>query len=325
MRWWLVFCGSVFASTASAQSAADLLQRGLDARTAGRDDEAARLFEAAHAIDGSPRALAQWALAEQALGRWVSAEARLVGALATGDPWVESHRTVLATALETIRDHLATLELTCAVDGAEVYADGVLAGTTPLDEPIRVRAGTTVVELRAPGHFAVRRPLEFEPRSVRREHVVLVPRSEESASEESSRETQSSAPQARPARTVERQTIVIEDDPVLQQALGWIGVGIGGASVAGAIPAWIIRDVALDTWNDDAQCNREPGPSRDDECPDEGDRWRTAETWSVIGFAAGAASIAAGVVLLLFLPSNDAEVALECVPFAPGASCSVRF
>jgi hypothetical protein len=323
--WWVVFCGSVFASAVSAQSAADLLQQGLDARTAGRDDEAARLFEAAHAVDGSPRALAQWALAEQALGRWVSAEARLVAALATEDPWIQAHRAVLGTALETIRDHLATLELTCDVDGVEVFADGVLAGTTPLDEPIRVRTGTTVVELRAPGYFAVRRPLEFEPRSIRREHVVLVAMSEGPPAEESARETEESAPEPRPVNTIERQTIVMHDDPVLQQALAWIGIGIGGASVAGAIPAWIIREVALDTWNDDAICNREAGPSRDDECPAEGDRWRVAETWSVIGFAAGAASIAAGVVLLLFLPSNDADVALECVPFAPGATCSVRF
>jgi len=58
------------------------ISRGVALRRQGRDASALEVFQSAWRSSRAPRALAQVALAEQALGRWVAAEAHLVEALA---------------------------------------------------------------------------------------------------------------------------------------------------------------------------------------------------------------------------------------------------
>src|SRR5262245_14916190 len=80
-----------FVSPIAAQDAGDdSIARGVALRRQGRNAEALAEFQKAYARDPSPRALAQIALAQQALGNWVVAETGLVDALAArNDPWIQ--------------------------------------------------------------------------------------------------------------------------------------------------------------------------------------------------------------------------------------------
>ena len=73
---------------------------GRSLRAQGRDAEALALFRDAYGRTGSMRTLARLALAEAALGRWSDAEAHLVEALASSDPWVSANRREPAGGLE---------------------------------------------------------------------------------------------------------------------------------------------------------------------------------------------------------------------------------
>jgi len=74
------------ASSASAQPRRDddaLYAQGAVLRAQHRDEEALALYRQLHERTQAPRALAQVALAEGAIGRWVDAESHLVEAAAS--------------------------------------------------------------------------------------------------------------------------------------------------------------------------------------------------------------------------------------------------
>jgi hypothetical protein len=158
-----------------------LLERGVELRRQGRDAEALAVFEEAHAATSSPRALAQVALAHQALGQWLDAEAELVAALETEHPWIERNRSPLEQALATIRRHLAWLEVLGTPQGATVRLNGRAVGTLPLDEPARVVAGDVRLQVSAEGHETMTRTVSVRPGARAREIVRLVVAAPESA------------------------------------------------------------------------------------------------------------------------------------------------
>lgn len=130
---------------------AELMARGLAFRKLGQDSDALAAFERVYARHPSPRGAAQVALAQQALAQWRDAERGLLEALrASDDPWITRYRSALDQSLASVQAHLASLEVECNVDGAEVWVQGELQGRTPLGSPMRVEAGDVGVELRAP-------------------------------------------------------------------------------------------------------------------------------------------------------------------------------
>ena len=127
------------------------MERGIEARKERRDAEARDLFLQAYQAEASVEALAQIAMAEQALGEWVSAEQHLLVALAShGDSWLEKRRAVLRESLEAVREHLASLEVSCDAAGAELWIDGQRRGLFPVP-PLRVAEGPLTMEVRANG------------------------------------------------------------------------------------------------------------------------------------------------------------------------------
>src|SRR5262245_2039922 len=100
----LALC-SLNANPVRAQGAGDeAIANGIALRRQGKNAEALREFQRAYAADPSPRALAQIALAQQALGNWLAAESGLVSALsAAHDNWIVHNRAALAGALEIVR------------------------------------------------------------------------------------------------------------------------------------------------------------------------------------------------------------------------------
>jgi hypothetical protein len=166
-------------ATALAQPSAEadaLIERGIQLREKGHDDQALVEFRHAYALSPSPRARAQMALAEQAVGSWVAAEEHLREALsAESDPWIAGRRAILTTAAAAIARHLGSLVVTGPPEsGARVLLDGVDVGPLPLDHPVRVEIGSRLVEVRAPGFYPVVRSVEVGPGMIARETVNLV-------------------------------------------------------------------------------------------------------------------------------------------------------
>ena len=133
--------------------AGQLLSEGIALRRNGEDAAALQRFQQAVHLHPTPRAFAQVALAEQALGRWLEAETHLQQALANGDdPWVAKHREVLERSLSKIGQHLGSVEVLGDLPpGTEVGINGRVAATLPLARPLRVKAGTVVLSLQAEG------------------------------------------------------------------------------------------------------------------------------------------------------------------------------
>jgi len=93
------------------------------------------------------------ALAEQALGRFVEAEAHLAEALGRGDdPFIRRNREPLEGALEEIGLRCGDLTVEGGVPGAEILIADVAVGVLPLDAPVRVVAGSVAIEVRAAGY-----------------------------------------------------------------------------------------------------------------------------------------------------------------------------
>lgn len=143
-------------SHASADGLSDvesLIREGLALRRAGRDEAALPLFQNAYEQGHTPRATAQLALCEQALGRWAFAEEHLLTALAaTADPWIASKRPELEQQLAFIKAHVGRIEVVGSPVGASVLVNGRDVGKLPLRGSVAVDAGRVEVELTAEGH-----------------------------------------------------------------------------------------------------------------------------------------------------------------------------
>src|SRR3954451_10973455 len=93
------------AAPVASASEEELINRGIALREARNDGAALEAFRQAYALSKSPRTLAQMALAEQALGRWVEAEADLGQALGRADDsWIARNKGLLSQALAEIQE-----------------------------------------------------------------------------------------------------------------------------------------------------------------------------------------------------------------------------
>jgi hypothetical protein len=170
----LATSATLAAAPAAAQTPADAaISRGVALRREGRDEAALRVFQLAWRTSGAPRALAQVALAEQALGQWVDAEAHLVEALALRDPWVLAHLPVLQSALAEIRLHVGRLDVGGGPPDAEVVIDGAVVGSLPLAAMLHVPTGSLTFTVRREGYIPVTRTVQVDARFPLRERVTL--------------------------------------------------------------------------------------------------------------------------------------------------------
>lgn len=290
-----------FATTNVARADDDaetLIARGVELREKGKDDEALVVFKQAYAKTPSPRARAQVALAEQALGMWVAAETDLVAALASeADPWIAKNRAALDGALGVIRRHIGSLEVRGA-DGAEIRVDGVLVGVASAGTPLRVEAGRRTVEVRSKGHHPTTRAVEVPAGGVARETVSLVAMSKDDANLAAN--GGGSGPGGGNAMRV-------DDDPGrAQRVLGWAFVGVGGALLATGAVGLLIRKNIVDDYN--VNCPG-LGAAQPADCEDKVDSSRTWNTVSIVSLVAGGVFAIGGVALMVTAPSAPAKSA----------------
>ena len=160
----------------SAESAADveaLFKKGTELRRKGRDADALVEFQKAARLQDSPRAWAQVALAEQALGLWLDANTHIGRALESHqDPWILKNQDALEAAHKIIRTHLCQLEVWGAPAGAQVSIDGKRAGVLP-DVTTWLDAGSVALEITATGFVPLAKTLNLPEGGRVREHADL--------------------------------------------------------------------------------------------------------------------------------------------------------
>jgi hypothetical protein len=300
---------------AVADESDDALARGVALRRERRDAAALAEFQRAYALKQTPRGLAQVALAEAALGKWVAAETDLARALISDDEWIARQRDALQVALGEIQGHLGALDVSSA-QGTEVWIDGELAGHTPV-VALRIAEGHRVVELRAPGMSTSRQEMDVRAGETAHVEAALVP-------------APAAAPQpaAPPAETADPEKMRAKAAAARtrrQFAWGTAGGAVLFAAGGGAATAWAATSAAK--YNDNAQCDRAGLGVRSVQCASVASQVKTAEALEVVGYgAAGAAALAS---VILFATSQQGEAAtnakVPCIPSVGGVWCAFEF
>lgn len=292
------------------EEAEALITKGIELREQHKDDEALAVFKEALAKAPSPRARAQVALAEQALGLWVLAESDLANALSVpADPWIAKNKAALEGALAIVRRHLGSLDVR-GQEGAEVVLDGVPLATLPLREPLRVEAGRRVLEIRAKGYYSTTRTLEVPAGGIARETVTLVV----------------VPPDADPNAKPGGDRVLADPDPGrTQRVLGWTLAGTGVALGITGTVAILVRKGIVDDYN--TVCPG-LGVSQPAECDEKIDSARTWLTVSIITYVAGGIFLAGGGILVATAPRAQTPppaAAFGCSPSLGGLVCAGRF
>jgi hypothetical protein len=306
-----------------AAEAERLMAEGIALRQASKDTEALADFARAFELSHDPKARAQMALAEQALGQWDLAEAHLEEALAVDTPWIAKHRTDLSGALVDIRSHLGTLEVLGGATGAEVRVNGQVVGRMPLAKPLRVPAGTFALEVRAPGFVPVARNVTVAPGGLARETIAL-------ARDEAWRAPAAATPEpvaAAPAVVVATPAPEPAGAPSWRRPAAWASAG--GAAVALAVSIVFTTRVYSYADKFNASCGLDDPNLGGGSCRSWHDTSTGAEAPAIIGYSL--AAVLAGTSAYLFVTSRghkqEGGVAWSCAPGggAPGVACAARF
>ena len=302
---------SAAASATEGFSESDrLIEQGLRLREEGRDAEALSLFERARELQPTPRADAQLALANQALGNWVAAERGLMAALgATGNPWVAQRAAILQKALATVREQLAWLEVETNLPGAEVSVNDKALGSTPLAGALRVPAGLVHLKVTAAGYAPVLRLVHVTAGERAHEALVLEPDPGVRPRPEEGRRAAAPAPPgvapdeengASPPRSATR-------------TLAWVALGGGVALVAGGAAATAVRESSVATWNDEAACLKGTA-TRAQTCSQYQSTANTATVLAAAGYATGGALALTSLILFLRAPRAPPPLAQAFAP-----------
>jgi hypothetical protein len=293
-----------WAPRARADEPDALIEQGLQLREHGQDAQALALFEQAFRASPSPRAKAQIALAEQALGRWVVAERDLAAALASdADPWIAKYKDALEGALATVRTHLGDLIINGGVAGADVKVDGVATAVLPPAGPLRLVVGTHTLEVRAEGYYPFSQPVTIRADSPAAVTLEMQVRLAEPTPKLEVRAPQTGTPPPRPPAAVplggtQRVAgIALALSSAAPLALGFIGLGVRASEVS--------------AYNADATCPGLSSPTQPTSCQAHIDAAGTWQGVSLVGFVAAGALAASGIVVALTAPHGwRASVAL---------------
>lgn len=282
-----------------------LLREGVELRRQGRDADALAVFARAYDTDHSPIAVAQMGLAEQALGRWLDAEAHVRSALAShGTPWVEQNRAAIVEAFATISQHVGRVELDGIPAGATITINGEDAGVAPLPDPVRVVAGDALVAVHASG---------YRDASV---HVTVI-----------------GGESVHPSIVMSR-----GDEPSTSQHAGLfrpIAYGLAGGAVLGialGVTGIALHEGNVNAYNRDAACPGIDALTQPTVCGQRLDTGRMGTALEVAGFVT-AGVFAAGAVTLWLLAARAPEarrtaavrVACGTGPGDVGISCMIRY
>jgi hypothetical protein len=300
--------------SALAQSPAEeALHRGVELRRQRRDEEALAEFRHAYTLSPSPKARAQAALAEQALGSWLAAEDDLVAAMAAmGDSWIEQNRATLDRALERIRTHLGAIEVVADVAGAELRVNGALVGSLP--HALRVEVGTVRLDVTAPGYAPSQRDSVVTPGVFLREafHLVALPARTDGP------QTEAQSPALAPLHG---------DAPAgpsksTTSTWGWLAVAGAGAFLGGGIAATIWRYDEVERYNSNPACSQTERPAT---CNGLRGDANTATALAIVGYAAAGAMAVTATVLIVSTRRTNLSATAWVDPNGAGAEFRANF
>lgn len=312
---------ALWAPEAAAQSkdAEALVDEGVELRREGRDAEALARFERAYELQPSARALAQIGLAEQALGRWVSAHGHLVRAIAEGGPWIEEHREALGRALSVVRDRVGRVSVHVDAPEARVAAGG---RGHPTGRPFAVEPGAARLVVSAPGRRTVERSVSVSAGEHRSLELTL-PERRPSSGGDGAQATTPGASETAAGRRDPTGTGARGDGGAVGSATtgGWVLAGSGALLLASSA---VFGGLALREQNDlDSRCGPSAGLPQGRCDPDAGvgaiadrvDRLSLAG-WAVLG--AGVAALAVGITWLALADDGEQRDAA----LAPALRCA---
>lgn len=295
----LLAAGELAAQSNAAQVEA-LLRRGVALRQRGDDQQALDQFQRALAIASEPRVLAQVALAEQALGRWVDAARHLREAMShDDDAWIRRNAAALAGARDEIMRHVGGLLATGPGAEGELRVDDTRVASLPMSEAVVLLAGERTLEVRREGYFPWHRTVALRAGELNRVDV--------------------------PALQAVVSTPGLAQPPPrsnVQRVVGWSLVGASALGLGVGIYGLLSRDDAQRANERDPNCAATPPATV---CVDRRDTADTMNAVMIAGFVSAGVLAAAGVTLLLTAPSNRSAVALTCSPGWRSLGCEVRF
>jgi len=268
-----------------------LIRKGLELRRARKDEAALQAFRRAWNLANSGRALAQIALAEQALGRWLDAETHLLDALKhDGESWIARHRSLLEQAMSELQGHLGWIELPGETKTGWVSINGKKVATLPLTGPLRAPAGSVALEVQAAGYLPITRVVVVPARAPAREPLVFIPASlvaQPLPSQSNSRSTGESAPEpavASPSKT--------------RPIFGAILAAAAVVSLGTGIAFHVIREDRASAYKS-LGCGPTTSADKFRDCQSRYDGITTANYLMIAGYA-GAAVLSGVAVYLLF-------------------------
>jgi hypothetical protein len=322
---WALFCSWALPFSAAADDIDAILKKGNELRRHGRDREALAEFQRAAQITETPRVTAQIALAEQSLGLWVDSETHMKKALASAsDPWIRKNHEVLVGALSIVEQHIGTVEVWGAPEGAEVLLDDKIAGTLPSVGPISFAADEVLLLVRSPGYADFKRTLRLRIGSGIREHVDLRRLGPPAATDNSVAavapppdRTLAAIPTARPGPGPESRPpadlSAADRGGSWRRAMPWTVGGVAVAALGAGIALHLTASGKLSDFNrscglDGDRPVYEMGRSpvrTDPECSRLYDSWNSQRRWAFV--ADGAAAVLAATSAILFATSPRPE------------------
>jgi hypothetical protein len=347
----LITSVSLATPTRAAESAEQLIRKGLEMRKRGDDLGALPLFEQAYKLSPTPRAAAQRAFCAQALGRWTQVESDLTEALKSpDDAWVKKNRGAIDESLREAKMKVAVIEVVGEPPGADVLVNGKVVGQLPLPGPVRIEAGEIDVELRAEGHRPSLKSLHVEGGQYQRIAVRADLDAAPSVAPAAAPAAAPGAPnvsvyvqQPTPPSGAPGATLTARPEPASgsgwRSAPKWISWGLG--AVALGVGAYEYTQYRNRLGDFDGDCafepttgnpySRKPTVRTDGQCQALVNDYRSARTVAIVGFAGAGALAITGLVFLIAEPrSGDGRTAFSCAPEVGSQNrlsvgCSLRF
>jgi hypothetical protein len=311
--------GASWAETRHAD-AEKLIKKGIALRSQRKDKEALEAFREANKLEASPRAVAQMALAEEALEDWVGAERDLEQAIASrSDAWIKSKIGPLEESLRVVREHLGTLQLE-GTAGAMVEVNGRALGKLPLESPLRVRAGSVTVLATLEGFVALERITSVPAQGEARVSLELQAKRDDAQKAPPAPPPPQASPSPSGPVTPEAAVARASTEKEGSSTLAWIAAGGAALGTAAGVVSLIIRAKNVAKYNDDSICAPGNGLTRIQNCPGARSAAYEAQTAAIISFAAGAALAITSAVLFVTASPEDAG---QVPPSTARAACGI--
>lgn len=314
--------GQTGASNEAAAQALFDQARGL--MQAGKFAEACAKFAESDKLSPGPGTLLNLGACYEKNGQTASAWATYADASSAADKanrkdWATKAKARMAALQPDLSKLSISVPATSQVDGLEVKRDGVVVGASSYGVPIPVDPGPHVIDATAPGHKKWSNVVQVGAK--KDQIAVTLPPLEMDASAPPVAPIVATTPatqpptQEQPAEPVDKsrgktQRIV----GIAVAGIGVVGVAVGG--VFGLVALGKKGDTTINCSSDLSRCNS-AGVSAMSTA-------RTDATISTIGFIAGGALLAGGVVLYLTAPKPGEEktVGLRITPNGSGANLS---